>query len=145
MHFRAVVLSLCGVMAAGLVTAAPAAANPVGCTEQLVADLQGAPVPDPSTIVTVEGLNVRIDRTGIDAFSSHLTAAALRFAECATPNPFEILPCIQAVERAIVDDITGPMGDDELYLRYVYVYPEGASLNGEYAVADALAIAGCLT
>lgn len=85
------------------------------------------------------------DRTGIDAFSSSLTAAALRFADCVTPNPLEILPCIQGVQRAIVADITGPSGDDELYLRYVHIYPEGASVNGEYAVADALAIAACVT
>lgn len=144
MRFRTVVISLCAVLTAGVATAPMAAANPLTCTEQLIADLQGAPVPDPTAVVVVEGLNVHVNTTGIDAFSAHVRDAALAFASCATPNPNEIIPCIEGVQDAIVSDITGPTSDDETYLRYVHLHRDGASINGEYAVGDALAIASCV-
>lgn len=144
MRQRAIVLSLCGVLAAGVVAAPAASASPVDCVDQLVADLLSAPVPEPTSIVIVEGLNVRVDRTGVDAFSNHVRDAAVRFASCATPDPDEILPCVLALADDIVQSVVW-QSDDELYLRYAHVYPEGFALYGENAVADALTLAGCLT
>ena len=143
MRFRAVVLSLCGVLVAGAAVAPPAAADVVSCTDQLVADLLAAPVPDPTTIIVRDGLNVHVDTTGTSAFVTHVREAALRFAECATPNPEEIVPCVLGVVNMIVDDVTGPTGDDEIYLRYFHSDSDGFSVNGEYAASDASAIAGC--
>jgi hypothetical protein len=144
MRYRAVVLSICGVLAAGAAVAPPAAAADAGCADQLVADLLSAPVPDPTTIIVRDGLNVHVDTTGTSAFTTHVRDAALRFADCATPNPLQILPCVQGVVDMIVDDITRPIADDEIYLRYFHSDSDGFSVNGEYAVSDALAIAGCV-
>lgn len=143
MRYRAVVVSLCAVLAAGVVAAPPAAAAPVTCVDQLVADLLSAPVPDPTTIVVVEGLNAHVNTTGVTAFSTHVRNAAIAFANCATPNPDEILPCVFGITTTIVRSIT-TQTEDEVYLRYVHVHGGGVSLYGETAVDDAWAIAGCL-
>lgn len=110
MRYRAVVLSLCGVLSAGVVAApSAAAAAPANCVDPLVAALLSAPVPDPTTIV------VR-----------------------------DILPCVLGVVEMIREDLRGGGADDETYLRYYQSDSEGLSINGEYAVSDALAIAGCV-
>jgi hypothetical protein len=108
-----------------------------------VTDLLSAPVPDPTAIVVVEGVNVHVNTTGVSAFSTHVRDAAVAFANCATPNPDEVLPCVLAVENAIVRSITHQQ-EDELYLRYVHSHPGGVSIYGETATADASAIASCL-
>lgn len=144
MRYRAVVLSLCGVLGAGVVAAPPAAASPVDCVDQLVADLLAAPVPDPTTIVVRDGLNVHVDTTGVGAFSTHVRDAAIAFANCAVPNPDEILPCVLGVVETIREDLRGPHGDDETYLRYFHSDSDGFTINGEYAVSDASALAACI-
>lgn len=143
MRYRAVVLSLCGVLGAGVVAAPPAAASPVDCVDQLVADLLAAPVPDPTTIVVVEGLNAHVDTTGVDAFSSHVRNAAVAFANCAVPDPTQVLPCILAIQSDIVRSIVNQQSD-EIHLRYVHSHAGGVSVYGETAVADARALASCL-
>lgn len=143
MRYRAVVLSLCAVLGGGVVAAPPAAASSASCVDQLIVDLLTAPIPDPTTIVVVDELNVHVDTTGVSAFSTHVRDAALAFANCATPNPNEILPCVLAVERAIVSSIVN-QSSDEIYLRYVHSHAGGVSVYGETAVADASAIAACL-
>ena len=143
MRYRAVVLSLCGVLAAGVVAAPPAAASPVDCVDQLVADLLAAPVPDPTGIVVVEGLNVHVNTTGVSAFSTHVRNAATTFANCATPDPNEILPCVMAVTDDIVRNLLWQQ-IGEVHLRYVHVHGGGVSVYGETAVADASAIAACV-
>ena len=143
MRYRAVVLSLCGVLTTGAAVAPPAAAAPANCVDPLVAALLSAPVPDPTTVVVVEGLNVHVDTTGVNAFSAHVRDAAVAFANCAVPDPSEVLPCILAVQSEIVTSIVNPQGD-EFHLRYVESHEGGVSVYGETAVADARAIAGCL-
>lgn len=143
MRYRAVVLSLCGVLTAGVTAAPPAAADVVSCVDQLVADLQAAPVPDPTTIVVINGLDIDVDTTQTTAFTTAVRNAALAFANCAVPDPNAVVACATAVTRAIITDI-GHQADDEVYLRYVHLHPDGLSINGEYLAGDVLALAACV-
>lgn len=143
MRRAAIVLSLCGVLAAGVVTAPPASAGPVDCVNQLVADLTSAPIPDPNNVVVIEGLNIHVNDTEIEAFAAHVTTAATNFAACVTPNPGQVLACVDGVVDDIIQSVIW-QSDDELYLRYVHLHEEGVSVYGENAVADAFAIAGCV-
>ena len=145
MRYRAAVLFLCVAMVGGVVAAAPAQADPVDCVLQLATDLQNAPPPDdPSELVTVSGLDIDVNTNWSSETIGAVTAAALRFAECATPNPEEIIPCITGVVSAIVMDIAGPHQVDEVYLRYVHLDSGGVlHINGNLAASDAGAIAAC--
>lgn len=143
MRRAAIVLSLCGVLTAGVVTAPPASAGPADCVDQLVTDLSSAPIPDPKNVVVIEGLNIHVNDAEIEAFAAHVTTAATNFAACMVPDPAQVLACVNGVVDDIVQSVIW-QSSDELYLRYVHLHEGGVSVYGENAVADAFAIAGCL-